>query len=141
MRTQGEVGFLAAVRLKAAAKATDHRHRRRLRECAREVAGIDMNLVRKRDHQVAVAIQEPTSVDDRHATRIRRRRRSTRTTRGYDHQLSDYLLSSSARDLLERIRPDLEESGIDVPHRQLAATALDDLLAVIHRVSERLDLA
>jgi hypothetical protein len=58
-----------------------------------------------------------------------------------DAELSDYLVSSSARDLLERIRPDLEEAGIDAPHRQRAATAVDDLFAVISRLSERLDLA
>lgn len=55
--------------------------------------------------------------------------------------LSDYLVSSSARDLLERIRPDLEEARVDVPHRQRAATAVDDLRAVISRLSERLDFA
>ena len=34
---------------------------------AGEVAGVDPDLVRQRDRQVAVAIKEPTSVDDRHA--------------------------------------------------------------------------
>jgi hypothetical protein len=58
-----------------------------------------------------------------------------------DSEMSDYLVSSSARDLLERIRPDLEEAGIEVPHRQGAATAVDDLRAAIKRVSELLDLA
>jgi hypothetical protein len=58
-----------------------------------------------------------------------------------DGDLSDYLLSSSARDLLERIRPDLEEAGVEVPHRQRAATAVDDLRAVVNLVFERLNLA
>ncbi len=49
-----------------------------------------------------------------------------------DAELSDYLVSSSARDLLERIRPDLEEAGVDVPRRGRAITALDDLGAVVN---------
>jgi hypothetical protein len=43
---------------------------------------------------------------------------------------SDYLPSSSARDLLERIRPDLRAAAVDVPPGRSAATALDDLSAV-----------
>jgi hypothetical protein len=58
-----------------------------------------------------------------------------------DADLSDYLVSSSARDLIERMRPDLEEAGVAVPPRQRAATAVDDLLAVISRLFERLDFA
>ena len=69
----------------------------------------------------------------------RRLLRWFRSTAGAE--LTDYLLSSSARDLLELVRSDLEEAGIDVPNRQGAATAIDDLLAVINRVSERLDIA
>jgi hypothetical protein len=56
-------------------------------------------------------------------------------------QDSEYLISSSARDLLERIRPDLEGAGIEVPQRRRAGTALDDLLAVMNRVAEFLDMA
>jgi DNA-binding transcriptional ArsR family regulator len=58
-----------------------------------------------------------------------------------DAELSGYLISSSARDLLERIGPDLEEANVEVPHGQRAMTALDDLLTVFERVSRRLDLA
>jgi hypothetical protein len=58
-----------------------------------------------------------------------------------DAELSDYLVSSSARDLLERIRPDLEEVGFDMPQRRRADTALDDVLDFVNRVSESLDLA
>jgi hypothetical protein len=56
-------------------------------------------------------------------------------------QQSEYLVSSSARDLLERIRPDLEASGVEMPARRRAATALDDLLYVLNQVSEFLDMA
>jgi hypothetical protein len=53
---------------------------------------------------------------------------------------SAYLVLSSARDLIERIRPDLEEAAIDVPDRQRAATAVDDLRAVLNQVRDRLDV-
>jgi hypothetical protein len=54
---------------------------------------------------------------------------------------SDYLLSSSARDLLERIRPDLQAAAVDVPAGRSAATALDDLSAVTKQIFDLLDTA
>ncbi len=54
---------------------------------------------------------------------------------------SEYLMSSGARDLLERIRPDLETAGIEVPASRRAATAPDDLVGVLNRVFEFLDAA
>lgn len=56
-------------------------------------------------------------------------------------QQSDYLLSSSARDLIERIRPDLEVAGIDVSARRTSTTAVADLVAVVSQVAELLDMA
>jgi DNA-binding transcriptional ArsR family regulator len=68
-------------------------------------------------------------------------RRLVRWLRGTgDADLSDYLVASSARDLLERVRPDLEEAGVPVPRGQRAAVAVDGLLAVINRILELLDL-
>ena len=63
--------------------------------------------------------------------------------RAEEAERSEYLLSSSARDLIERIRPDLEETGIDLSHRRrlVAATAIDDLIVAMNLVFDRLDVA
>jgi len=55
-------------------------------------------------------------------------------------QNSDYLIASSARDLIEQIRPDLSATGIKIPSQRRASTALDDLRTIIDQVSEFLDL-
>lgn len=56
-------------------------------------------------------------------------------------QRSEYLVSSSARDLLERIRPDLEAANIEVPAGRRASSALGDLSTVLNQVFEFLDMA
>lgn len=54
-------------------------------------------------------------------------------------QPSTYLASSSARDLLERIRPDLEAAGVPIPAGRRADTAVDDLLATTNQIAALLD--
>jgi hypothetical protein len=54
---------------------------------------------------------------------------------------STYLTSSSARDLLDQIRPDLESAGVPIPAGHRADTAVDDLLASINQVTALLDSA
>ncbi len=54
-----------------------------------------------------------------------------------DADLSDYMLASEARDLLEDVRADLEYAGIVLPRRQTSAEALPDLS---HVVAQSLEL-
>lgn len=70
---------------------------------------------------------------------LRRILRWTREASGSER--SEYLISSSARDLLERIRPDLEEADIELPAGHSAASALSDLSTAVRQVLERLDTA
>lgn len=49
-------------------------------------------------------------------------------------ELSEYLAASAARDLIERVRPDLEYAGVVVPRRTTSAEALDDLDDVLRQV-------
>jgi hypothetical protein len=63
---------------------------------------------------------------------IREARRSER---------SEYLFSSSARDLLEQIRPDLQAAEVEVPPRRRALTAVDDLVMVVNQIFAFLDIA
>jgi hypothetical protein len=68
---------------------------------------------------------------------LRRILRWSRSTS--DADLSDYIVSSSARDLLEKIRPDLEAAGIHLPRGTRSATALDDLASIINDFTKLLD--
>lgn len=58
---------------------------------------------------------------------LRRVLRWSRTSRGAD--LTDYLLVSGARDLLERIRSDLAAAGVALPSSQRSDTAVEDLFS------------
>ncbi len=68
-------------------------------------------------------------------------RRIQRWLRGSDRpDASAYIVASSARDLLERLRPDLRAADIEVPSRRRAESALDDLQSVLNQIFELLDL-
>jgi hypothetical protein len=53
---------------------------------------------------------------------------------------SEYLITSSARDLLERLRPDLQAADLEVPPQRSAQRALHDLRAVLSQIFEFLDI-
>lgn len=69
---------------------------------------------------------------------LRRMLRWTRQAR--ESQRSEYLQSSRARDLLERIRPDLQAAHIAVPAGRRSGSAAADLIAVANQMVELLDM-
>ena len=102
-----------------------------------------MELRYRTDHQRWAEIPRHTRVDQEHVDWIPillSLRRTLRWIREASRaEPSDYLLSSSARDLLERIRPDLQAAAVDVPASRSAATALDDLSTVTKQIFDLLD--
>jgi hypothetical protein len=98
------------------------------------------------DHQrwsTFLLVPEPVEYVDWPPLLLSMRRVVRWLRRAEEAERSEYLLSSSARDLNERIRSDLEEAGIDLSHRHrlVAASAIDDLTVAMNLVFDRLDVA
>jgi hypothetical protein len=67
-------------------------------------------------------------------------RRTLRWLRWTDeHELSDYLLASSARDLLEDVRDDFADAGIAIPPARTATDALRDVDDVVRQSMRWID--